>query len=221
MRVRQLHVFQLAFVRRSAARALALIAIGLLVGCAEPDHWADIERDAGAGDANAQMRLGLRYRYGTGIPVDLEQARYWLALSAAQNYPSSQYHLAKIYFEQHDAAALATARVLLRAAHDGEEPMAGPLLAELLATSADGNREDGQFAVSLLEPTLRNDISADAQDFEVLAAAYARAGRFAEAVGAQRHAVSDEDCRCKKELLRQRERRLATYQRGETWNEAL
>ena len=48
-----------------------------------------------------------------------------------------------------------------------------------------------------------------------------RAGRFAEAVGAQRHALADEDCGCKKDVLRKRERRLATYQRGETWNEAL
>lgn len=203
-------------------RALALIAIGLLVACAESDdHWADIEREARAGDAEAQLQLGLRYLHGNDIPKDSAQAKPWLELSAAQHLAAGQYHLAQLYLEQHDAVSRARALALLRAAHDAGESRADHSLAELLATSAAGNREDGQFAVSLLEPTLRKDISADAQDFEVLAAAYARAGRFAEAVGAQRHAVSDEDCRCKKALLRQRERRLATYERGETWNEAL
>ena len=211
MDVRELRVF-----------GIVLIAIGLLVGCAEPDqHWADVERNARAGDADAQMQLGLRYRYGTDIAQDSVQAKHWLARSAAQHHAAGQYYLAELYLEQHDAASRAQALALLRAAHAAGEMMADHSLAELLATSAAGSREDGQFAVSKLEPSLRKDITADAEDFEMLAAAYARAGRFAEAVGAQRHAVADADCDCNKDLLRKRERRLATYQRGETWNEAL
>ncbi len=203
-------------------RVLALIATGLLANCAKPaHHWADVERDARAGAANAQVELGLRYLYGTEIAKDSAQARHWLELSAAQHFPAGQYYLAQLYLEQHDATSRAQALALLRAAHDAGEAMADHSLAELLATSSDGSREDGQLAVSLLEPALREDVSADAEEFEVLAAAYARAGRFAEAVGAQRHAVVDIDCHCKKELLRKRERRLASYQRGETWNEAL
>lgn len=209
-------------VRKLRVFGIALIAIGTLVACAESDdRWTYIERDARIGDADAQLQLGLRYLYGNDIPKDSVQAKHWLELSAAQHLAAGQYYLAQLYLAQHDAVSRAQALALLRAAHDGGESMADHSLAEILATSADGNREDGQFAVGLLETTLRDDTSADADDFEVLAAAYARAGRFAEAVGAQRHAVSDEDCSCNKELLRQRERRLETYQRGETWNEAL
>ena len=203
-------------------RVLVLFAIGLVIGCTKPDHhWADVERDARAGDANAQLELGLHYLYGSDIAKDSVRAKHWLELSAAQHFPAGQYHLAQLYLEQHDAASRAQALVLLRAAHVAGEAMADHSLAELLATSAGGNREDGQWAVSVLEPGLREDISADVEEFELLAAAYARAGRFAEAVGAQRHAVVDVDCRCKKDILRKRERRLASYQRGETWNESL
>ncbi len=167
------------------------------------------------------MELGLHYLNGSDTAKDSAQAKHWIELSAAQHLAAAQYYLAQLYLEQHDATSRAQALALLRAAHDAGEAMADHSLAELLATSAAGSREDGQLAVSLLEPALREDVSADAEEFEVLAAAYARAGRFAEAVGAQRHAVVDIDCHCKKELLRKRERRLASYQRGETWNEAL
>lgn len=123
-------------------RALALIAIGLLVGCAEPDqHWADVERNARAGDADAQMQLGLRYRDGTDIAQDSVQAKQWLARSAAQHHAADQYYLAQLYLKQHDAASRARALALLRAAHAAGEKIADHSLAELLATSAAGSRE--------------------------------------------------------------------------------
>jgi len=206
---------------RQLARTLAWLAIALLTACAQTDQWADIERQARAGDAQAQLDLGLRYRYGNGIAQDLAQARQWLELSAAQQLPAGQYHLGELHARQRDPAALAKARALFEAVHASGSSMADDALAELLATSASSTLEDGAYAVRLIEPALRDGHSTDIEMFEVLAAAYARAGRFAEAIGAERHAVTDDDCRCKKKLLRAREARLAAYQRGETWSEAL
>lgn len=203
-------------------RGLSLIAIGLLAACAESDHhWVNLEGAARAGDADAQLELGLHYLHDNDIPTDVAQGKHWLELSAAQHLPAAQYHLSQLYLRHSDTTSRAQALSLLRAAHDAGEIMAERPLAELLATSAGGSRADGQFALSVLEPALRDDIHAAAEEFETLAAAYARAGRFAEAVGAQRHAVVDVECQCNKKTLRQRERRLAAYQRGKTWNEAL
>ena len=202
-------------------RALTMLAMLMLVACAEPDKWPEVERRARAGDAHAELELGLRYRDGKGIPADPEQARHWLELSAEHHQPLAKFYLGELYMRQHDAASLARARDLFESAHHSGITIVDDALANLLATNANSNLADGEYAVSLIEPALRDEGGVGIERFEVLAAAYARAGRYAEAVGAERHAVADVDCKCRKEILRERERRLATYQRGETWNETL
>ncbi|TPG20950.1 hypothetical protein EAH87_06275 [Sphingomonas koreensis] len=67
--------------------AIALAATG---DCTRPINCAplkpgSIERlgcDAGHGDKNAQLALGIRYEQGDGVPRDLERARHLYARAA-------------------------------------------------------------------------------------------------------------------------------------------
>jgi TPR repeat protein len=201
--------------------AALIFGVMLLSACQNDESLPALERAAQAGDGYAQQQLAYHYLYGVGVDENHEQARQWLELSAAQGLPYSQVHLARLYLEDGDVGLRAKARTLLEAALADDYSEAGLELAKLMATSPDSKREDGARAVELLETSLRADPDPAIEQFEILAAAYARAGRFAEAVGAQRYALADVDCRCKKELLRERERRLAAYLRGDCWNETL
>ena len=87
-----------------------LLTLGLLaimgVGCATvtlqppPDQRAKSQflPPAEGGDAVAQYRLGLSYRYGSsGLPRDLAEARRWLGLAAEQGYKDAQVALGSLY----------------------------------------------------------------------------------------------------------------------------
>ena len=213
--------FDRAFAMQGGKWLALILCFLLLSGCRDGDSRSALERAARAGDAEAQEQLAYQYLYGVEVDEDQAQARHWFELSAAQGLSYSQRHLAQLYLEDGDARLRTKARALLEAAVADGYTAAGPDLASLIATSPDSNAEDGARAVGLLETSLREGASIDIEQFEVLAAAYARAGRYAEAVGAERHAIAGVDCRCEAEVLRARERRLAAYLRGDTWNEVL
>ena len=50
------------------------------------------------GSAEAQHTLGLMYRSGEGVDVNLEDAVTWLKKAAKQNYAEAQYELGNIYY---------------------------------------------------------------------------------------------------------------------------
>ena len=57
-------------------------------------HWQTL---AEAGDAEAQLTLGLLYYQGDGTAQDSAQAREWLGKAAAQNNTTAQYMLGVLY----------------------------------------------------------------------------------------------------------------------------
>lgn len=57
-------------------------------------------RAADGGDAEGQDALGLCYLRGAGVPMDLEQARRWLAASAAQGYAAGQSDYGALLLQQ-------------------------------------------------------------------------------------------------------------------------
>ena len=64
----------------------------------EPPHLnqnqlAVLERAAEGGDASEQVRLGLIYVKGEGMPQDYSQALKWFRKAAEQGHPSAQYNL--------------------------------------------------------------------------------------------------------------------------------
>ncbi len=71
-----------------------LAALGLLgltfAGCghreeAIPPALAELHQRASAGDATAQLELGLHYVTGRGIPPDERAARRWIGKAAADD----------------------------------------------------------------------------------------------------------------------------------------
>ncbi len=47
---------------------------------------------AEAGDARSQTVLGIMYKYGESVPIDLEQSFAWYSRAAEQGYPPAQYN---------------------------------------------------------------------------------------------------------------------------------
>jgi TPR repeat protein len=84
---------------------LLLIAVGALVGITA---WFALEQPtvapataavdrlpharAAAGDADAQLKLGLRYAEGDGVIQNDKEATKWFALAAKQGLTEAQYH---------------------------------------------------------------------------------------------------------------------------------
>jgi len=76
----------------TAALALACPAFGF--NGVDP---AQVVRDAQAGNAEAQSRLGVLYAQGVGVPRDQEQALYWYRKAADQGHPGGEWNLAFRY----------------------------------------------------------------------------------------------------------------------------
>lgn len=84
---------------------LLLLAVAALVGITAwfalelsditPSRRADVSLphdQAAAGDANAQLKLGLRYAEGNGVIQNDKEATKWFALAANQGQTDAQYH---------------------------------------------------------------------------------------------------------------------------------
>jgi len=57
----------------------------------------DVERQAQAGDAEAQFQLGLKYSSGNGAAQDEVQAASWYLKAAEQNHGLAQFHLGQMF----------------------------------------------------------------------------------------------------------------------------
>ena len=72
----------------------------LLIHKSEAERVAEIGREAMAGDAEAQFRLGQVYIHGNpeaGVEPDAEQAEQWLQKAAVQRHKDAQYALGVFY----------------------------------------------------------------------------------------------------------------------------
>jgi tetratricopeptide (TPR) repeat protein len=88
-----------------------------------------------------------------------------------------------------DEGRLAEAAALFREAAGGGNPEAMNTFAWFLATCEDPNIRDGSNAVRIGEKAVAATESRNPQYLDTLAAAYAEAGRFADAVSAQQEAI--------------------------------
>jgi TPR repeat protein len=81
------------------ASALVFAVCFLLFGaaCARAQNVADIQRDAAAGNAAAQFRLGSMYASGVGVGQDDAKAFEWISKSADQGHLDAMSLLSLMY----------------------------------------------------------------------------------------------------------------------------
>ena len=88
-----------------------------------------------AGDPEAQASLGIIYYLGVGVPMDLDQAQFWLRKAAEQGHPGAQVKLAAMCFlGQGTPVDLAQSADWFRKAADQGEPHAQACLGVMCAS---------------------------------------------------------------------------------------
>jgi tetratricopeptide (TPR) repeat protein len=140
------------------------------------------------------------------------------ALRINSSFAEARYNLgAVLALQGQTQEALAQYRELLRRSPDW--PPALARLAWLLATHKDPGVRNGVEAVRLAERLCAIAGDQQAEALDVLAAAYAESGRFADAVGAARKALALATATGQQDLARQVQERLKPYQAGQPYHE--
>ena len=144
--------------------------------------------------------------------------QYRAALSLDPNLAEAHYHLALVFVARKEMEeALKQYREAVRAKPDWDVALNN--LAWLLATHADARFRSGAEALRLAQHAAQLAKHEDAETLDTLAAAYAEAGRFPEAVKTARRAVELAQSADQKELTGQIQVRLHLYQSGQPYRE--
>jgi len=145
-------------------------------------------------------------------------AEYEAALRLKPDFAEARYNLGGVLAAQGQAqAALAQYREVLR--HRPDWPPALSRLAWLLATHKDPGVRNGAEAVRLAERLGQITGQQQAEAMDVLAAAYAEAGRFNDAVGAAQKAIELATAAGRQDLVRPIQERLKSYQAERPYHE--
>ena len=80
-----------------AVQAVFLFGILAAAGFAQAPDFAEIKKEAEAGNANAQYNLGVMYARGDDVLNDFVEAAKWFDMAAEQEYRPAQYTLGLMY----------------------------------------------------------------------------------------------------------------------------
>ncbi|MGE0383208.1 MAG: hypothetical protein AB7Q97_00660 [Gammaproteobacteria bacterium] len=196
-----------------------LLAAAMLTACSRNDPLAGIGRAAQSGNPAAQFEYAQTLFEQPGRERD---AADWLLRSAHAGHADAQHELGLSYLDGRGVAKDPKAGIawLERAALNGADGAANDL-AWVLATHREPRLRDGARAVAIMEPRVRDRIFVDAAEFDTLAAAYARVGRYPEATRTQARAIAmtardtDDD----PEELAPMKQRMERYARRKSWSE--
>jgi tetratricopeptide (TPR) repeat protein len=157
-------------------RGLGLLVLLLAVGCSSREERSDEALDRGMAAAD-------RKDYDTAI------AEFTEAIRLDPQSDAAYHNRANAYADKHEyAKAVADYNEAIRLAPDDPESLTS--LAWLLATCPDAGLRDGKRAVELATRACRLSGWKDANDLENLAAGYAEAGQFDQAVKWQTKAIA-------------------------------
>jgi TPR repeat protein len=171
------------------------------------------------GSVWAHNNLGLMYEKGWGVGQDNEQAIYWYqkATESEGRVALSYYNLARLYGRQgqHGKAIKNLDKAIKM---NPEYASAYNRQAWMLATCVKGRYRDGGKAITLAKKAVELFRSANYMD--TLAAAYAEAGRFEDAISTQEKVISmlRKDGK-PKNIISDYEKRLSAYQDLKPWRE--
>jgi TPR repeat protein len=184
------------------------------------------QKSAAQGNRFAQHNLGILYVQGRGIQQGYRQAAEWFQKSAEQEFSYAQQTLGVLYalgkgVTQDDDKAIEWLR-----RGRGEDSMAcRNFLAELLATCPgdEFGVRNGHLAITIAEELVQSSKSTDY--LYTLAAAYAEAGRFEDAVKTQQKLITKlKRKRSSRQLdaaLQDCQKRLNSYRDKKPWRNNL
>ncbi len=167
-------------------------------------------RAAEAGIVEAHYELGLAYEFGNGVARSGSEAAAYYQVAAMQGHGEAQNRLGYLYRRGAGVTQdFVEAAKWYRLAADQGNPVAMNRLAWLMATCPVEAVCNGEGAIDLARESLAIERSASVLDS--LAAAYARAGRFDEAISTLQEAIAMEGATASYE------RRLELYRRGRAY----
>lgn len=176
--------------------------------------------------ARAQAFLAFLYMHGYGLKKDLAEAFRLNRLSAGQNHPQGQNGLGWQYYKglgvtRDDGKAL---KLFLSASDQGYKPAINNA-GWILATSEDPKLRDGEKSVEMLQRNVIGKKIVRASAYDSLAAAYAEAGLFDDAISMQKNALDKLNEEMKKKNTRNKDRlermkdHFSAYQKEKPWRE--
>ncbi len=166
------------------------------------------------GLSDAFAGLGYLYESGLGVSQDLSQAQHFYLQAAELGDTHAQLQVAAIL--QSEAKDIAGAVYWLRQAAAADSTEGLNNLAWILSTSVDADLRDSVAAIKFATQAV---VQAETPiSLDTLAAAYAEAGQFEEAIATQQRALAmltPESANIRPEL----QERLERYEMGKPWRE--
>jgi len=178
---------------------------------------------ANMGNPRAQANVGLMLLQGQIVERNTSEGLKWLTTSAENGNPLCQYYLGLFYFQGKDVQQDFNKGIYwLERAVEKDEAQAMNTLAWYLATCKESKFHNGRKAVELASRAIS--IEEDKWNYhDTLAAAYAREGRFQDAVLAEEYAIAllnkQKDFRGREKRTSDAQKRLNLYRNGHPYTQ--
>jgi TPR repeat protein len=175
-----------------------------------------LQQAARQGVPASYLGLGHMYDTGLGVKPDRATAENWYRLAAEAELLPAQLRLVRLLLREGDSISDREAMAWLARAARQDDPQAHNDYAWLLATHEEAELRDGDLAIEFAERAVARERIPSYLD--TLAAAYAEAGRFEDAVSTQEQAIAMLD-EAEGEIRAELAEHLDAYQAGRPWRE--